>query len=161
MSAADNNAEVVRRGHAAFNAAASTRTAASRPVRETSRGRVPGRSAFSLTARNASLQDLNPRCSSGKLSPRTRCLAHALSSSCLSPAGRSAAPGVHRLPARGEPYGGLKSLGHNVARNTVKAILEKHGIAPAPERGTRTPWKTFLAAHWEGLAAADFSLSRS
>jgi putative transposase len=25
-----------------------------------------------------------------------------------------------------------------------------------PERGTHTPWKTFLAAHWDGLAAADF-----
>ena len=52
--------------------------------------------------------------------------------------------------------GGLKSLGHDVARNTVKAILKEHGIEPAPERGTKTPWKTFLAAHWDGLAAADF-----
>jgi len=24
-----------------------------------------------------------------------------------------------------------------------------------PERGTTTPWKTFMAAHWDGLAAAD------
>src|ERR1700726_2096919 len=52
--------------------------------------------------------------------------------------------------------GGLKRLGHDVARNTIKAILKDHGIAPAPERGTKTPWKTFLAAHWDGLAAADF-----
>ena len=52
--------------------------------------------------------------------------------------------------------GGLKTLGHDVARNTIKAILTDHGIEPAPERGTRTPWKTFLAAHWDGLAAADF-----
>ena len=52
--------------------------------------------------------------------------------------------------------GGLKSLGHEVARNTIKAILKDHGIEPAPERGTKTPWKTFLAAHWDGLAAADF-----
>jgi len=51
--------------------------------------------------------------------------------------------------------GGLKGLGHEVARNTIKAILQDHGIAPAPERRTHTPWKTFLAAHWEGLAAAD------
>ena len=51
--------------------------------------------------------------------------------------------------------GGLKNLGHDVARNTIKAILKDHGIAPAPERGTKTPWKTFLAAHWDGLAAAD------
>jgi transposase InsO family protein len=52
--------------------------------------------------------------------------------------------------------GGLKSLGHEVARNTIKAILKDHGIEPAPERGTKTPWKTFLAAHWDSLAAADF-----
>jgi putative transposase len=52
--------------------------------------------------------------------------------------------------------GGLKRLGHDVARNTIKAILKDHGIEPAPARGTKTPWKTFLAAHWDGLAAADF-----
>jgi transposase InsO family protein len=52
--------------------------------------------------------------------------------------------------------GGLKRLDHDVARNTIKAILKDHGIAPAPARGTNTPWKTFLAAHWDGLAAADF-----
>jgi hypothetical protein len=52
--------------------------------------------------------------------------------------------------------GGLQHLGHEVARNTIKAILKDHGIEPAPERRTKTPWKTFLAAHWDGLAAADF-----
>ena len=52
--------------------------------------------------------------------------------------------------------GGLKHLGHEVARNTIKAILKDHGIEPAPERRTKMPWKTFLAAHWDGLAAADF-----
>src|SRR5262245_35843468 len=52
--------------------------------------------------------------------------------------------------------GGLKALGHDVARNTIKAILKDHGIEPAPQRGASTPWKTFLAAHWDGLAAADF-----
>ena len=52
--------------------------------------------------------------------------------------------------------GGLKHLGHHLARNTIKAILKDHGIEPAAERRTKTPWKTFLAAHWDGLAAADF-----
>ena len=52
--------------------------------------------------------------------------------------------------------GGLMHLGHEVARNTIKAILKAHGIEPAPERRTKIPRKTFLAAHWEGLAAADF-----
>ena len=53
-------------------------------------------------------------------------------------------------------HGGLRHLGHDIARNTIKAILKDHGIEPAPERRTKTPWKTFLAAHWDGLAAADF-----
>ena len=52
--------------------------------------------------------------------------------------------------------GGLRHLGHDVARNTIKAILKNHGIEPAPERRTKMPWRTFLAAHWAGLAAADF-----
>src|SRR5262249_13201906 len=61
-------------------------------------------------------------------------------------------------PAWGYTYirGGLKHLGHDVARNTIKAILKDHGIEPAPERRTKMPWKTFLAAHWDGIAAADF-----
>ena len=49
----------------------------------------------------------------------------------------------------------LYNLGHEIGRNTVKRILLDHGIAPAPEWSQRTPWKTFLRAHWEGLAAAD------
>jgi transposase InsO family protein len=52
--------------------------------------------------------------------------------------------------------GGLKVLSHDVARNTIKAILKDHGIEPAPQRGANMPWRTFLAAHWDGLAAADF-----
>ena len=51
--------------------------------------------------------------------------------------------------------GALANLGHQIGRNTVKRILLDHGIAPAPERGQRTSWKTFLPAHWEGVAAAD------
>jgi transposase InsO family protein len=52
--------------------------------------------------------------------------------------------------------GGLKGLGHDVGRNTIKAILKDHGIEPAPDRGANMSWKTFLAAHWDALAAADF-----
>ena len=54
-----------------------------------------------------------------------------------------------RLAVRGQ------KLGHNIARNTVKRILHDHGLDPAPERNQRTPWKTFLQTHGEGLAAAD------
>jgi len=51
--------------------------------------------------------------------------------------------------------GALANLGHQIGRNTVKRILQDHGIEPAPERGQRTPWKTFLQAHWDWIAAAD------
>ncbi len=39
----------------------------------------------------------------------------------------------------------------------VKNILREHGIESAPERGRKTTWKTFLKAHWEVLAAVDFT----
>ena len=51
--------------------------------------------------------------------------------------------------------GALANLGHEIGRNTVKRILFDYGIAPVPERSQRTPWKTFLQAHWAGLAASD------
>ena len=52
--------------------------------------------------------------------------------------------------------GALANLGHIIAPNTVKNILKRHGIEPAPERGKRTSWKTFLKAHWGVMAATDF-----
>jgi hypothetical protein len=52
--------------------------------------------------------------------------------------------------------GALANLGHRVARTTVAKILKHHGIDPAPERGKRMPWSTFLKSHWECLAATDF-----
>ena len=68
---------------------------------------------------------------------------------------------VVRMPGENPTWGytrirgALATLGHHIARNTVKRILHDHGIAPAPERNQRTPWKTFLQTHWEGLAVAD------
>ena len=52
--------------------------------------------------------------------------------------------------------GALANLGHIIAPNTVRNILKRHGIEPAPEREKRTSWKTFLKAHWDVLAATDF-----
>lgn len=54
--------------------------------------------------------------------------------------------------------GALRSLDHEVGRNTIKRILLEHGIEPAPERRKRTPWSTFLKAHLEALSAAGFSV---
>ena len=53
--------------------------------------------------------------------------------------------------------GALANLGHHVARTTVANILRKNGIDPAPERGSRTSWRTFLGAHWSTIAAIDFT----
>ncbi len=52
--------------------------------------------------------------------------------------------------------GAVSNLGHEVCASTVRNILKRHGIEPAPERERRTTWSTFLKAHWEVLAAADF-----
>ena len=51
--------------------------------------------------------------------------------------------------------GRLSNLGHTVARETIRNILKEHGIEPAPERSKRTPWSTFLKAHWGSIAATD------
>ena len=52
--------------------------------------------------------------------------------------------------------GALANLTYKVSRTTIANILKEHGIDPAPERGKRTPWCTFLKAHWESIAAVDF-----
>jgi hypothetical protein len=52
--------------------------------------------------------------------------------------------------------GALENLGRQVGRGTIANILKENGIEPAPERGTRTRWSTFLKARWECLTATDF-----
>ena len=44
--------------------------------------------------------------------------------------------------------------GHHVARSTIASILKAEGIPPSGDRPTA--WRTFLAAHWPALVAADF-----
>jgi transposase InsO family protein len=53
--------------------------------------------------------------------------------------------------------GALANLGHGIDKITVRNILRRHHIEPAPQRrkaGMR--WAQFLKLHWEGLAATDF-----
>ena len=50
--------------------------------------------------------------------------------------------------------GALKNLGHRVARSTIATMLRTAGMGPVPERPRS--WRTFLAAHWGVIAAADF-----
>ena len=51
----------------------------------------------------------------------------------------------------------LRNLGHRVSRSTVASVLKEHGIEPAPTRGRRISWATFMKAHWPTLAAIDFT----
>ena len=50
----------------------------------------------------------------------------------------------------------LINLDIKVERGTIRRILMDHLIEPAPSRGRRISWSTFLKAHWRGLAASDF-----
>lgn len=52
--------------------------------------------------------------------------------------------------------GALKNVGFKLGRSTIARILKENGIDPAPTRGRTMDWKTFLAAHWDAIAAADF-----
>jgi transposase InsO family protein len=53
--------------------------------------------------------------------------------------------------------GTLANLGHQVSDQTVGNILKAHGLEPAPQRKPHTTWTTFLKAHWDVLAAIDFT----
>ena len=53
--------------------------------------------------------------------------------------------------------GALANVGHDIASSTVANILKAHGIEPAPDRKRTTTWQTFLKAHWDCLAAIDFT----
>ncbi|MBU1701045.1 MAG: DDE-type integrase/transposase/recombinase [Candidatus Eisenbacteria bacterium] len=53
--------------------------------------------------------------------------------------------------------GVLENLGYLIGDTTIGNILKEHGIDPAPERKRQMTWATFLKAHWEVLAAIDFT----
>ena len=53
--------------------------------------------------------------------------------------------------------GELVKLGHRLSHTTVRAILERHGLPPAPERRRRgNTWRQFLARHQHQVLACDF-----
>ncbi len=52
--------------------------------------------------------------------------------------------------------GALLNLGHRVSDTTIGRILKAHGIEPAPKRSKQGSWNTFLKAHFDHIAAADF-----
>jgi putative transposase len=53
--------------------------------------------------------------------------------------------------------GALANLGHSIDKITVRNILCRHHIDPAPKRRQAgMSWSQFLKMHWEVLAAMDF-----
>ena len=52
--------------------------------------------------------------------------------------------------------GALANLGHQIDKITVRNILRRHHMAPAPQRRKAgMSWAQFLKLHWEVLAATD------
>jgi transposase InsO family protein len=59
-------------------------------------------------------------------------------------------------------HGELRKLGLRVGRSTVRDILKRHRVPPAPERArTGTTWRQFLARHRHQVLACDFLVVES
>jgi putative transposase len=53
--------------------------------------------------------------------------------------------------------GELIKLGHLISHTTVRAILQRHGLPPAPEQRRRgSTWRSFLVRHQHQVLACDF-----
>ncbi len=57
----------------------------------------------------------------------------------------------------GRIQGALANVGYHISDTTVGNILKAHGVEPAPQRQRTGSWNTFLKAHWDVLAAIDFT----
>jgi len=57
----------------------------------------------------------------------------------------------------GRIQGALANVGYHITETTVANVLKANRIEPAPDRQRQTTWSTFLKAHWDVLAAIDFT----
>ncbi len=63
--------------------------------------------------------------------------------------------------AKENPSLGWEKLGYDVGISTVRDVLRRHHILPAPERDrTHSNWRTFLNHYRTQMLACDFSRSR-
>ena len=53
--------------------------------------------------------------------------------------------------------GALSKIGYHICDSTIGNILKAHGIEPVPMRERTGSWETFLKAHWDVMAAIDFT----
>src|SRR5829696_8041163 len=56
----------------------------------------------------------------------------------------------------GKLQGELLKVGHRASRATIKRVLRRNGLAPAPLRRGSTTWRAFLTQHRDQLLACDF-----
>ncbi len=52
--------------------------------------------------------------------------------------------------------GAMENLGHSIGRSTIKRILKRNGIPPAPKRSRESHWHEFISSHMHDTVATDF-----